>query len=67
MKDKERLGERELEAKDDKTKGAEPDKKPEKPKDYFEHNGEKYKNSSYEKLTALNLKLKDGRGKGKTC
>lgn len=60
MKDKERLGEREPEAKDDKGKGAEPGKKPEKTKDYFEYNGEKYnKSSSYEKLTALNQKLRD--------
>ena len=60
MKDKERHGEQEPEAKDKTNKGAEPDKKPEKPKDYFEYNGEKYnKNSSYEKLTALNQKLRD--------
>ena len=67
MKEKERLGEREPDAKADKGKeqGApekkqEPAKQPEKEKDYFEHQGQKYsKGSSYEKLTGLAEKLRD--------
>ena len=60
MKDKERLGEREPEAKGDKEKNQDQAKELEKPKDHFEYKGEKYsKESSYEKLTELNQKLRD--------
>jgi len=60
MKDKERHGEREPEVKDDKSKGVEPDKKPEKPKDYFVYKGDKYsKDSLYEELAGLNERLRD--------
>lgn len=67
MKQKERLGERQPEAKTDKDKDKpEPEKpgqekpEPEKPKDYFEHQGKKYsKETPYEKLTELAQKQRD--------
>jgi len=60
MREKERLAERLPEGKGDKEKAHEQAKEPEKPKDYFEYNGEKYsKGSSYEKLAELNKKLRE--------
>lgn len=60
IRTKERLGERDTEPKDEKAKADENKQEPEKPKDFFEYKGEKYsKSTSYEKLTALNAKLRD--------
>ncbi len=60
IKDKERLGEREPKAAEGKPETQETGSKPEKAKDYFDYNGQRYsEKTSYEKLTALNAKLRE--------